>query len=222
MTTPDRRVVVNHLGACFTLNALSKGSEAVSLEGFITLNDPLYFLDFIKARLIDLKAEDEQGHFTLQDLSGKQVDGFLQVYLGTTQAQGSFLDSYLVESGLSRSLQEELRQYFKITSGDTCECPVCQPNSNGNYKEDTPANRKEYHCLRAGFSRKCRRVSYFTSLVRNASDPLDMPLWLFQAYQIAENERWIQEGKRSRELKVKRKEREIEEKQKRMREKYNR
>jgi len=186
--------------------------DAMNLTGFLAHADADAFSAYLCDQLVDAHASDEEGSFWASDLEIDTRKEFIEMQVSTPYLMSKFLDSYIEASGLSQEILVDLRKRFTIRYDDACECPICTPNSNGLYKEDTLENRTTFGCLLADIPMEVQRIAYFVSLA-SSSDPLRMPLWLYQAYRVAEETRWVAEGKRAKQARVEREKRERKRKQ---------
>lgn len=173
-------------------------------------DDYQLIVGIISSYILEAWIEDDLGTVLYTELEDSQKQEFLEAYLSTPYLVKRMVEAILEGSGLSQELKGKVHRRFEIQYEDHCECPICQPNSNGNYVDNTPENREEFGCLLHDLGGTASRISYYAMLLGSSSqDWLQAPYYLFEAYQIMMNVQMISEGKKNKERKAEKKARDI-------------
>lgn len=201
------------------LRAIQSVSESLTLTSYLMSrldsaldSDYHLILETLSSYIEDATSKDGDGVFYYRDLSPEEKQEFVASHLHSSLSISNFINALLDNSGLQHEVLTSLRERARIKVEDACECPICQPSSNGRYEEATSENMERYGCLLKDIDPRATRVFYYVHLLEG-TDWLDAPYWLFQGYQVIKEVEWIAEGKRARERKVEEKRRETKRRQ---------
>lgn len=169
----------------FRCQPCPSGARAVELDFYLMEHVLTSYEDVLReigTHIVEIEGlEDEDGVFYYSSLVEEDQLRCLQSYLSTPTLIRIWVNKYLEASGLDNEIREQVEKRFEVMYSDSCECPVCQPDSRGKFLSPTQENRDEYGCLLAGIGVRAKRICHYLTFVE---DVLSAPYYLFEAYQI--------------------------------------